>query len=308
MKKIVYLLILLLVSSCSSEVIVNKKAKKIDTGVNPDQWVKIPAGKFYKGMHNHVVNIDYDYEIMVTDVTNSQFAKFLNEAVKKNVIKIVDDRVIGHYKGERFDGYLHEKKIPEGDYLLMPFGEPGSHISLINDKFVVDEGFENHPVVMVTWIGAMTYAKFYGYRVPTENEWEKAARGTDKRGFPWGDFIDKHIANYQSSSAEIKKVLDVKIPRTTPVGFFNGKKYGDFATMDNKNTYGLYDMGGNVWQWTSNDYRDTHYKYMRGGSFKGYEHELTVWSRNSAGPDYYGIDVGFRCVRDIAKKKKEENK
>jgi formylglycine-generating enzyme required for sulfatase activity len=307
MKKLIFLLITITVfASCSNETIVNQETKYIDTGVNPDEWVKIPAGEFFYNMHAHVENIEKDYEIMITDVTNKQYAKFMNEAVVKGVVKINKDSIIGHHKGDKFDGYLHEWKIPEGDYLLMPFGEPGSHIHLINDKFVVDKGFDNHPVVMVTWFGAKAYADFYGYRIPTEKEWAKAARGTDKRAYPWGNHVDGTLANYGSSSNELQKLLGGNVARTTPVGYYNGKKYDDFQTKDNKSPYGLYDMAGNVWQWIGNDYPNVHYRYMKGGSFTNYEYNLFVWARNSAGPDFYNINIGFRCARDVKNEKKSD--
>jgi formylglycine-generating enzyme required for sulfatase activity len=56
-------------------------------------------------------------------------------------------------------------------------------------------------------------------------------------------------------------------------------------------------MAGNVWQWTGDDYHDQHYRYMRGGSFYTYEVDLRVWKNNSAGPQYYSPQVGFRCAR-----------
>ncbi len=302
MRKLIFLSIIAFAfASCSEEVIINSETKVIETGVNPDEWAKVPAGSFYYGMHSHEANIDNDYEIMITDVTNKQYARFMNDAVKKRTIKIDGDSIKGHYPGDPFDGYLHEWKIPEGEYLLMSFGEAGSHIKLVDGNFVVDKGYDNHPVVMVTWFGAKAYADFYNYRLPTEKEWVKAARGTDKRAYPWGDSISEYYTNYGSSSNAIQRLLGGNIARTTPVGYFNGKKYDDFQTEDNKSPYGLYDMGGNVWQWIGDDYPKVHYRYMRGGSFTNYEYNLFVWARNSAGPDFYNINIGFRCARDVMK-------
>ncbi|MGD9899357.1 MAG: formylglycine-generating enzyme family protein, partial [Calditrichaceae bacterium] len=61
------------------------------------------------------------------------------------------------------------------------------------------------------------------------------------------------------------------------------------------------DMAGNVWQWCGDDYPDLHYRYMRGGSRNNYEYNLFTWARNSAGPDFYSMYIGFRCVRDVQK-------
>ncbi len=300
MKKLIFIFIVIIaLASCSEEVIVNSETKIIETGINPNEWVKIPAGTFYYNMHSHEENIENDFEIMITDVTNKQYAKFMNEAVKKGTIKIDADSIIGYHPGDEFNGYLHEWEIQAGEYLLMPFGEAGSHIKLTNGAFKVDKGYDMHPVVMVTWFGAKAYADFYGYRIPTEKEWAKAARGTDKRAYPWGDFINENITNYGSSTNALQRLFGGNIARTTPVGYFNGKKYDNFQTEDNKSPYGLYDMGGNVWQWVGDDYPDVHYRYMRGGSFTNYEYNIVVWARNSAGPDFYNINIGFRCARDI---------
>jgi len=302
MRNLIYLtLILVTLASCSTETIINEELKTVETGVNPDSWAVIPAGDFLYNMHEYEENIPYDYEMMTTPVTNLQYANYLNEAVAKKFVNIQDNKVFGHHPGDPFDAYLHEWEIPEGEYLHMPFNEPGCHIKLVNGSFTVDKGFENHPVVMVTWFGAKAYADFYGYRLPTEKEWAKAARGTDNRAYPWGNEINKTFANYKSSAKDLKKLFEGKIARTTPVGFFNGKTYGDFETKDNRSVYGLYDMAGNVWQWLGDDYPKVHYRYMRGGSYSNYEYNLFVWARNSAGPRYYHINIGFRCARDIVK-------
>ena len=301
MRKIILLLfVLFALFACNSEPVVNTETEIIETGINADSWVTIPAGTFFSGMIAHEKSIDYDYEMMQTHVTNGQYAKYLTEALAKGIIKIKEDSIFGFYKGDPFDAYLHEKEIKAGDKLYMPLSKAGTHIKLNSNKFIVDKGFDNHPVINVTWFGANAYANFYAYRLPTEKEWEKAARGSsDTRAYPWGDEINSSYTNYKSSNTVLHNILGGNVARTTPVGYYNGKSYKGFETKDNRSPYGLYDMGGNVWQWTGDDYPKIHYRYMRGGSFTNYEYNIFVWARNSAGPDYCSINIGFRCARDI---------
>jgi len=272
---------------------------KIETGVDPDEWVLIQAGEYLRGMHEHVTDVSYDFEIMVTDVTNEQYVRYLNEAHAKGKVKVIDNKVMGFYPGDSFDGYKHEEKVEVGDKLHVPLSEPGIHIEFVNSTFVAEPAYENHPMVFITWFGAKAYADFYGWRLPTEIEWEKTARGSeDNRPYPWGYEIERNRTNYVSSHNLFEKLFKGAIG-TTPVGFYNGKTYDGYQTLDNQSTYGLYDMAGNVWQWTGDNYPDVHYRYMRGGSHTNYEYNLNVWRRNSAGPDYYGMYVGFRCARDV---------
>jgi len=298
------LIIFLACGQSSNEIL--QETEYIDTGVDENQWVRIPAGKFLKGQHEHETLIDYDYEIMITDVTNRQYAVYLNEAMEEGVIQIIENKVVGPYPGDPFDGHKHEFEIPAGNKIHIILDEPGLRIRFDGETFTVVPGFENHPIVMVTWFGAKAYADFYGLRLPTENEWEKAARGHDNRAYPWGDEIARNQANYYSSHHLFDKLFDGHTI-TTPVGFYNGKKYGDYQTGDGRSPFGLYDMAGNVWQWTGDDYHDMHYRYMRGGSQANYEYNLRVWTRNSAGPDHYGMNIGFRCVMDVAGQKEAKS-
>ena len=155
---------------------------------------------------------------------------------------------------------------------------------------------------MVTWFGANAYCEFYDWRLPTEKEWEKAARGTElvdghALPFPWGTEIERNHANFYSSFDLFEKMYG-KLGNTTPVGFYNGRTYEGYETEDAASPYGLYDMAGNVWQWTGDDYPKQHYRYLRGGSFYSYEVDLRVWKNNSAAPTYYSPSVGFRCASD----------
>ena len=266
----------------------------IDTGVDPTSWATIPAGDFYYGRHEYVTPMDYDYQIMVTHVTNQQYADYLNAALADGTIRIEGGEVVGYYGGEPFDGYRHEEEITAGVYVHMPLEDPAHRLVYDGKIFSVVSGYENHPVALVSWFGARSYCNYYGWELPTEFQWEKAARGTDTRPFPWGEEIERNRANYYSSHDLFEKISGVG--DTTPVGFFNGQTYDGYETLDNSSPYGVYDMSGNLWQWTNDDYPKQHYRYLRGGSKESYSYDLRVWTRNSAGPTFFGPNVGFRCV------------
>ncbi len=273
----------------------NATMPTFDTGVNPNSWAQIPAGEFNYGQHEDIATTGA-YEIMVTDVTASQYAAFLNEALANGYVKIDGQQMVGFYPGDAFNAIKHEEKIEAGDWIFIPLNNPSQRIKSDGMTFTVQSGYENHPMTMVSWFGAWGYCKYYGYRLPTEMEWEKAARGSDTRPFPWGEEIARENANFYASRDPFEDMKNFG-SRTSPVGFYNGKKYGDFQTLDSASPYGLYDMAGNVWQWTGDVYEGMHLRFLRGGSKDTYEMDLRIWVRNNATPTYFSPGVGFRCVR-----------
>ncbi len=324
--KLLYLISLIFLAACQKDVFKENTMRGVNTGVDFNQWVKVPKGTFYSitswrvidehgqpesllvGPYyssKHLDTMDHDFEIMATEVTNEQYARFLNQALDSGIIKIIGDTIKTYYKGDPFTGYDHELKVSAGYYPVMVLNQPGLHIKYDQGRFAAEKGYENHPVVYVTWFGANAYAKFYGYRLPTEKEWERAAMGDNIRAYPWGDEINPHYANYLHGNKELRKVYGSPV-RTTPVGFFNGKTYkgpyGEFKTMDNRSPYGAYDMCGNVWEWCADDYPFMHYRFMRGGSYLNYEIYAATWVRNNAEPWFASPSVGFRCVRDLIDK------
>lgn len=292
-------LMALLIAACSSAEA--GEPPVIETGVDPDAWALIPAGEFLMGQFEHATLVDYDYEMMVTHVTNAQYAEFLNTALADETIRFNEDRteVLGYYPGDEFHGYRHEERIDEGDWLLYPVTEEGVRLDFDGETFTPKSGYDNHPATFVTWFGARAYCEHYGWRLPTAVEWEKAARGTDARAYPWGDEIEYANANYYYSRDPFEEGVG-KQGNTTPVGFYNGETYDGYETIDSPSPYGLYDMAGNVWQWTNDDYERQHYRYMRGGSKGEYEYFLRVWANINAAPEYASPSVGFRCMREVA--------
>jgi formylglycine-generating enzyme required for sulfatase activity len=153
--------------------------------------------------------------------------------------------------------------------------------------------FPDNPIVGINIFDAEKYAKWAGKRLPTEAEWEYASRGgLEGKSFPWGDQVDSTQVNYGK-----------KYKSTLKVGSFP------------PNGYGLYDISGNVWEWTSDNYGDNYYadsqvtnpkgpangrfKVIRGGSWHSGAMCVQTYYRNGLSASWIDFGVGFRCVKDF---------
>ena len=227
----------------------------------PTGMVLIPAGDFQMGCNDrfdewpvHTVYVDAFY-MDTYQVTKAQYKVFVDANPQWQKDNIPD-------------------KYHTGTYLLDWRGNS------------YPSGKGNHPVVDVSWYAAMAYAEWADKRLPTEAEWEKAARGgLVGKKYPWGDTIDANKANYDRNVG------------TTPIGLAGSTTpVGTYAP----NGYGLYDMAGNVWEWCVDGYkRDFSRRVLRGGGWADTKTFLRVANRDSLPPTYTNSTYGFRCARDI---------
>ena len=277
-------LLMALFASCAP-VDLNARMPVYDTGIDPNSWAQIPQGLFHHGQFDELASTDA-YKIMVTDVTVGQYADFLNAALADGYVKLDGGKIVGFYPGDEFQGVKHEEKIEAGDWLFIPLDDPSQRIKFDGRTFIIQSPYKNHPMTMISWFGAWGYCGYFGYRLPTEMEWEKAARGTDERPFPWGHEIKRENANYYFSRDPFEDMSSFG-SRTSPVGFYNGRNYDGYQTLDSASPYGLCNMAGKVWQWMGDVYQGMPYRFMRGGSKDTYDMGLRVWVRNKATPTYY---------------------
>jgi serine/threonine protein kinase len=202
------------------------------------------------------------------------------------------------------------KACVEAGVCAPPF-EDGSHS---RDNYYSDTQYSDYPVVFTGWDGASIYCEWRGGRLPTEAEWEKAARGTDGRSYPWGDTLDASRANFCDANCDrswANSAYDDGFFDTAPVGSY----------PEGASPYGAHDMAGNVSEWVediyapypggeadinSDHYGSTHVR--RGGSWYSLGSDLRTTRRDKDLPFimYDGTDaylannrIGFRCVVDV---------
>jgi len=168
---------------------------------------------------------------------------------------------------------------------------PYSQTSFARSSYYGDIDYADYPVIFVSWYDAVAYCEWAGRMLPSEAEWEKAARGVNARSYPWGNEISCELANYGWCQGD-----------TTPVGEYLG----------GASPYGLLDMAGNVWEWVSDYYYSDYYaespldyptgpesgayRVIRGGSWNDDIRSLRTSSRYYYFPDNARVSIGFRCV------------
>jgi formylglycine-generating enzyme required for sulfatase activity len=235
-------------------------AGKFMIGSNPDhvqqaaEWCNCSPRRYEDEQYLREVQLD-GYYIDQYEVTNKQFQAFVNAS-----------------------GYVTDAE----------------HKSEANTwRTAYTEGKDSHPVVWMSWNDARAYCKWAGKRLPSEAEWEKAARGTDARLWPWGNGWDGSRLNSSTGQRET----------TTSVGSFPG----------GASPYGAMDMAGNVWEWVNDWYSAGYYqtgndtnpvgpeggedRVLRGGGYNNGLHDVRVANRHKGGQTGYAPDHGFRCAK-----------
>ncbi len=270
---------------------------------------RIPAGKFLLGNDDghsnsrpaRAIYLD-DFWIDRTEVTNEQFAAFVLET---GYTTFVEREKTGNYSSNT------GLRPPESDAVWYSPQGGASNI----------ENLASHPVVQVSWYDAVLYCQWRGARLPTNAEWEKAARGVDGYLYPWGNSFDGTKLNYcDTNCVEINKddAFNDQYERTAPVGSY----------PDGASPYNVLDMSGNVSEWVSDWYLEHYYIYspwanpqgpdnneipherfldhesggakvIRGGSWQTPQEFTTTYYRNSVPPKLGGSDLGFRCAYSL---------
>jgi formylglycine-generating enzyme required for sulfatase activity len=246
------------------------------------EMVYVPAGEFLMGSADadpkagedekpqHTVYLGA-FWIDQVEVTTARYVAFLNAL------------------GE------HQKSCGGYDCAETQDGEADSHIYRVGERYVVESGFENHPMIEVSWYGAQAYCEWAGARLPTEAEWEKAARGIDGRLYPWGN--------------------DAPTCKKAQYGDCRGATVPAGVRSAGASPYGVLDMAGNVWEWVADWYDPDYYNaspgqdptgpesgvrnVFRGGSWGYPAAFIRVSERARNRPTYAGFNVGFRCASSV---------
>ncbi|MBI1926463.1 formylglycine-generating enzyme family protein [Candidatus Poribacteria bacterium] len=260
---------------------------RADEPITPPGMIRIPAGEFIMGSDQgepderpaHRVFLK-SYFIAPFEVTNAQYYRFW----------LADG---GEKSTHTPDSYGDEFNI--GDWPEIADTKP------------------NHPVVGVSWSDAVAYAKWVGKRLPTEAEWEKAARGAKGFLWPWGNAFDLPIkgtrihANIWNSEAPAANTL-------APVGSY----------PTGASPYGVMDMAGNVWEWVADRYDESYYyrsprenpqgpthgswRVVRGGSWANDAYAALSINRFSSYPEQGTSFIGFRLAKDAPERDEEMQK
>jgi formylglycine-generating enzyme required for sulfatase activity len=232
----------------------------------------------------HVVNLDA-FWVDYTEVTVAQYAVFVAETGYRSTAEKMG------WAYAYVESAKEWQRVKGADW-QHPFG-PTSNAE------------DNHPVTQVTWNDAVEYCAWVGGSLPSEAQWEKAARGTDGRIYPWGDDFDGTRLNYCDTRCGGDTRYDDGYQFTAPVGSY----------PTGASPYGVLDMAGNVWEWTADWFTSSYNeqtavqnpngpaRVLRGGSWNHDRAGMRAAYRLDAPPDTSVDNFGFRCVVSAEKEK-----
>ncbi len=227
---------------------------------NDSSMIYIDKGYFYNNKNKHKID---EFLISKYEVTNLQYCKYLN-SVKLNK--------------DTLRKYINLKK-------------EDCQIFIENSNFKVKKGFENYPVVFVSWFGANEFCKFYNLRLPTKNEWEYAALKSKYSSLR--NILKKYYIYSGSNNAD--KVAWYKNNSTNKIHEVGTKK---------TTSIGIYDMSGNVDEWCKDWYLNGSkkgvYKVIKGGSWYNSEKMLQIFNTRATNPRSTKATIGFRVAKDVA--------
>jgi formylglycine-generating enzyme required for sulfatase activity len=213
------------------------------------------------------------------ETTNAQYCLFLNTALASGDITIGSDNKVyganGSNSGTDFIDQVYYDLAGPGSTQSGATDGGAARINYSGGVFTVDSGFENHPVTWVSWYGSTAFCNYYGYRLPTEWEWQAVADYDGSYLYGCGTTINNNIANYDGSTHP---------NGTTMVGAFGA--YG----------YGMCDMAGNVTEWTSSTMYSI-FPVFRDGSWGDLEHFCSFASWGINYPYEMNFGFGFRVCR-----------
>ena len=264
------------------------------------QMVEVPAGTFLMGTSDDRFPADREgpvreiatetYLIASHLVTNDEFAAFVKAT---GLITLAEsDGWSFVFAGVLPDDFCETRGVVGAEWWRVVEGGDWQHPAGPQSNL---EGLGTHPVVHVTWTEAAAYAAWVGGRLPSEVEWERAARGgLEQATFAWGDELTPggvHQCNIWQGTFPTRNTLDDQWFATSPVGSYP------------PNGFGLYDTAGNVWEWCADWFDEGRSRVIRGGSYlchDSYCNRYRVGARSSNTPDTCTANMGIRIAADPA--------
>lgn len=269
-----------------------------DTQVRPADgmvMVYVPSGEFQMGSTEQEVNAAL--EICSQDESNCERAWFEPEMPAHEIA---------------LDSFwMDQTEVTNGQYALCVAAgvcdPPWSVSSYTYESYYGNSAYDDYPVLYVSWYSAMTYCQWVGGRLPTEAEWEYAARGPERYVYPWGNVFDGTRLNYCDANCFLHwsdNPYDDGYADTAPVGTYpSGSSW-----------VGALDMSGNVWEWTADWYAyypserqenptgpvSGDYRVVRGGSWNFDQWFARCVSRHGLNPGRSYYYLGFRCVSPVS--------